>query len=165
MHCSSILKRNISSLFHQSSLPHSHSVSPSPTPYFSRCAVVACLWWCFFFCKVPLPLSPHSFSFKACTGAGLGPWFDLCMVVDWDWLMVGLTKVWIGAPMVIFFFNGFDRGLLCFFFFFWWCWWLERVVLMVWCFFFLSVDSRLWVAGWWWFQVCVVQRWWACVVL
>ena len=27
------------------SLPHSHSVSLSPTPCFSRCTVVACLWW------------------------------------------------------------------------------------------------------------------------
>ena len=45
----------------QSSLPHSYSVSPSLTPYFSRCVVVACLWWIsawqghgggVFFCKV-----------------------------------------------------------------------------------------------------------------
>ena len=35
----------------------------------------------FLFCKVPLPFSPHSFSFKACTEAGLGLWFDLGMVV------------------------------------------------------------------------------------
>ena len=47
--------------FLQSSLPHSYSVSPSLTPYFSRCVVVACLWWIsawqghgggVFFCKV-----------------------------------------------------------------------------------------------------------------
>ena len=64
----------------------------------------------FFFCKVPLPLSPHSFSFKACTGAGLGPWFDLCMVVDWDWLMVGLT---VGCCVcVCFFFLGGVDGRL-----------------------------------------------------
>ena len=66
-HCSIIVKLNNSFLFHltlslslslslfsvflspfssfSDSLPHSHSISPSPTPYFSQCAVVACLWW------------------------------------------------------------------------------------------------------------------------
>ncbi|KAK7834323.1 high affinity nitrate transporter 2.5, partial [Quercus suber] len=46
----------------------------------------------FFFCEVPLPLSHYSFSFKACTGARLGSWFDLGMVVGWDRLMVGLDQ-------------------------------------------------------------------------
>ena len=83
-------------------------------------------WWPVyggvFFCKVPLPLSPHSFSFKACTGAGLGPWFDLGMVVDWDWLMVGLDRRgielrrWISMDRLMvdrrgLVDGGFDKGL------------------------------------------------------
>ena len=37
-------------------------------------------------------ISHFSFSFKACTGARLGSWFDLGMVVGWDRLMVGLDR-------------------------------------------------------------------------
>ena len=193
MHCSSILKWNISSLFHQSSLPHSHSVSPSPTPYFSRCAVVACLWWCFF---LQSPSSSQSALFLVQGlhrswvgsvvwfghGGGLGlvdggfgsarnraPMVDQHGSVDGGSAWIGWWWVWQRFELELrwwFFFSmGLIAGCCVFFFFFWWCWWLERVVLMVWCFFFLSVDSRLWVARWWWCQVCVVQRWWACVVL
>ena len=56
--------------------------------------------------------------------------------IGMDWLMVDRRE------------RGFDRGLLFFFFFF----------------FFFGVDGRLWVTGGGGVK-CVVQRWWACVVL
>ena len=174
LHYNSILKWNISSLFHQPSLPLQSSLalclSVSHSLFLSVCngglfmvdlGMARSRWWCFFFCKVPLPLSPHSFSFEACTRAGLGSWFDLGMVVGWDWhgselrwwvwwwisvdqLMVGLTKVWIKALMapIVIFLNGFDRGLMCFFFFF-----------------FLFGVWRIMSCWWRRCQVCVVQQW------
>ena len=113
LHCNSILKRNISSLFHQSSLPHSDSVSPSPTPCFSQCAVVACLWWilawqghgggAFFFLQSP-------FSFQSSLFLVQGPTLSLrlplpvSLSVQW-WPVYGGS--WRGkvTVVVLFFFS------------------------------------------------------------
>ena len=66
-----------------------------------------------FLSVLTISLNSHlSFLFKACIGVGLGSWFDLGMVVGWDWLMMGLD--WRGS---VIFLNGFNCGLLCLFFF------------------------------------------------
>ena len=104
LHCSTILKLNISFLLHRFSL----SFSPlSLTPTLSLCLPL--LAKSLFLSVLTLSLISYlSFSFKAYTGVGLGSWFDLGMVVGWDWLMVGLDwrAGFAGDGS-----NGFDKGL------------------------------------------------------
>ena len=88
LHCSTILKLNISFLFHQFSLSFS-PLSLTPTLSLRLPLPTKSL----FLSVLTLSLISHlSFSFKACTGDGLGSLFNLGMVVGWDQLMVGLDR-------------------------------------------------------------------------